>query len=430
MSISVLGSFKSGLPYDNLYMPTALGSTGGGPKGGEGGGRLWFNITDTMWVDGQVTANGLQGNTTGGHVSGGGSGGSVMLHCYHLKGYGLIQTSGGAGSAYQTHAGGGGAGGRIAMYFSQNTTFSEFRFLASGGLAGQICDTCEAGGPGTVFLYHLVEDHRTLIIDNDNAPRPRDKYVNWNNVEMDGGRAWILPGESGLHDFAGGAYRYTFEEFQVYGNGDLAILPPEIEPTHDVSIPALGPEDLTLYPSDNYNTTLLFKYMIGDRTGALHLAAGQVMDLNRPEIDLPFSSYVYYGAYLGLAPTTFIHGVEIHLSGILANVINVTLHHGGYLWLKHGGRTLNETYSQYWFDIIRIQDHATVNATTDPINEPGITFFLYFCFHKILPRKLRPIHVGYVLNTILCKFLSICKDMPQIFLKPHVFYTSIFTTQG
>ena len=117
--------------------------------------------------------------------------------------------------------------------------------------------------------------------------------------------------------------------------------------------------------------------MIGDRTGTVHVADRQTLDLLREEIDLPFNCHVYRGGYLGLAPTTFIHGVEIHLAGVLANVINITLHHGGFLWLKHGGRTADEQESRYSFDVIRIQDEARVNATTDPIAEPGITFTLH-----------------------------------------------------
>jgi hypothetical protein len=51
------------------------------------------------------------------------------------------------------------------------------------------------------------------------------------------------------------------------------------------------------------------------RTGTLHVADHQTLDLLREEIDLPFNCHVYYGGYLGLAPTTFVHGVEIHLAG-------------------------------------------------------------------------------------------------------------------
>lgn len=271
-------------------------------------------------------------------------------------------------------SGGGGAGGRIAIYFKRNVTFSEFRYLASGGLPGRVCDDCEAGGPGTVFLYHMGENHRTLVIDNNGAPSSKEVYINWNSLSQDGCRAWILP-ISGKHAFAQGTtggYSYEFEEIQIYGNGDLAV----DQPTEDnVIISTVDDRDLTGGGDKNdYKVIIFFKYMIGDRTGSVHIGSGQAMDLLRDEIDLPFNTYTYSGSYLGLAPMTYVHGVEIHLSGIMANVNNVTLRMNGYLWLKHGGHTAKEPESTYKYDYIKIQDDSTLNATTDPINEEGIIF--------------------------------------------------------
>ena len=276
-------------------------------------------------------------------------------------------------------SGGGGGGGRVAMYFHENTTFSEFRYLANGGLPGRECEVCEAGGPGTVFLYHMVEDHRTLIIDNNGAASPKDRYVNWDNVAEDGGRAWILP-ISGEHAFAtgtSGSYAYEFEELQIYGNGHLAVMPPTVANVDTGNDDNTGLEGVN---KADYDVIIFFKYMIGDRTGTVHVADGQAMDLltdmQREEMDLPFNTYTYYGSYLGLAPITFVHGVEMHLAGYLANVNNITLRLGGYLWLKHGGHTTHEPESKYKFDYIKIQDDSVLNATTDPIAEEGITFFI------------------------------------------------------
>ena len=377
-----------GTAYGDIYEPTAFGSAGGGSGGGRGGGRIWLNVTDTVYIDGVLSANGADGETVLGINSGGGSGGSIWIHCYRISGYGLVQSTGGKGSSGETSvrkfisdaSGGGGAGGRIAMYFSNNRTFSEFRYLASGGLPGRVCDSCEAGGPGTVFLYHKQHNHRSLIIDNDGAPNPREKYVNWTNTDHDGGRAWILP-ESGLHDLAsrnGESYLYEFEELQIYGNGHLAVMPPDTTNTVYKKKVVAVPD--SSFGVANYSVVIFFKYMIGDRTGSVHVGNEQVMDLLaenvREESDLPFNTYVYEGGFLGLAPITFIHDVEIHLSGIMAHVKNITLRHNGYLWLKHGGRTWNETESEYAFDFMRIQDDSMVNATTDQIDEPGITFHM------------------------------------------------------
>ena len=381
MYLPYLDVTHSGAPYGDLYEPTQFGSSGGGTQGGRGGGRIWLNVTDTIQIDGELTANAGNGVTVGAYAGGGGSGGSIWLHCNTITGFGSIQTVGGNGSYYSSHyAGGGGAGGRIAMYFYKNTTFSEFRYLAKGGLPGLTCDDCEPGGPGTAFLYHMGETHRTLIIDNDDVPSPRDKYVNWADTTQDGCRAWIMT-ISGVHEFAEGTtggFAYEFEELQIYGNAHLAVMPP----TEDNLVDTNTTIDKNLIDNvllqGDYNVFIFFRYMIGDRTGSVHLADKQAMDLDAPDVreesDCPFNIYSYKGSYLGLAPITFIHGIEVHLAGVLANVNNMTLRLGGYLWLQHGGRTENETESFYEFDYVKIQDDSVLNATTDPIDEEGITF--------------------------------------------------------
>lgn len=52
----------------------------------------------------------------------------------------MILTRGGNGSRYNDVGGGGGAGGRISMYFRQNKTFSEFRYLSNGGWPGLVSE--------------------------------------------------------------------------------------------------------------------------------------------------------------------------------------------------------------------------------------------------------------------------------------------------
>jgi hypothetical protein len=80
--------------------------------------------------------------------------------------------------------------------------------------------------------------------------------------QKDGGRAWILP-QSGVHDFAAGAYVFQFEEIQIYGNGHFAVLNPENINVIDAEVSG---------NVDNFNVTIDFKYMIGDRSGTVHVA--------------------------------------------------------------------------------------------------------------------------------------------------------------
>ena len=44
---------------------------------------IWFNVTNVIQIDGEVSADGLAGDNSG---SGGGSGGSIWMHCYRMKG--------------------------------------------------------------------------------------------------------------------------------------------------------------------------------------------------------------------------------------------------------------------------------------------------------------------------------------------------------
>ena len=362
---------RAGGAYSDLYMPEEFGSAGGGGRGGSGGGRLWLNVTNTLHIDGVISTNGEDGanSYTSGNailMSGGGSGGSLWIHCNVINGYGQLLANGGQGSSMNSSVGGGGgAGGRIALYFQANKTFSSFRFLAGGGRSGaEDCQDCEDGGPGTSFIYHMLEEHRTLIVDNNGLKKPNAKYVGWDDLKefKDGCRAWILP-LSGVHEFAGKKHEFHFEELQIYGNAHFAIMP--YIPEHN---------DLVSGTTVMDEVKLHFKYMIGDRTGSVHINKNQDLDLERPEIDLPFNAYVYNGGHLGLAPVTVVHGVEIHLGGTLSNVRSLTLHHGGFIWLKHGGKTTGQPESSYEFKIVRIQDESEINAETDQVSEPGVTF--------------------------------------------------------
>ena len=304
---------------------------------GVGGGKIFLNVTHFLDIDGLLSARGGNGVSNGG----GGSGGSIWIYCHTLRGYGEISTNGGNG-VY--NAGGGGAG-RIAVYFWNNITFTNFSYTAIGGSCGS---KAEPGGPGTTFVFHLENNHRTLLVANGNR-KPLMKYVDYDNILTDGCKAWIMP-ESGIHRFADTEHRFHFEELQIYTLAHLAIWP----------------------TTGGNNVSIFFKYMIGDRTGRVHVAANQTLDLERPEIDLPFNLHIYKGGFVGLAPVTEVHGIEIIVSGVLAYIRNLTMHHNAQLWLLHGGRTLHQISHNYRFDFVRVQDTAKVHAVTSPVNDPGI----------------------------------------------------------
>jgi hypothetical protein len=152
--------------------------------------------------------------------------------------------------------------------------------------------------------------------------------------------------------FIGSDSSYKFNELQIYGKAQLAVLTDPVES----------------------NATIYFDNMIGDRSGAIHLGNKQVMDLERQSIDLPFSVHVYNGGYLGLAPDTFIHGVDIFLNGTLANIDNLTLYHNGKLWLNVEGKTTNNPANNYHFKYVHVKNGGYIHMISDPVTEPGITF--------------------------------------------------------
>jgi hypothetical protein len=114
-----------GLPYGSVFAPVDLGSGGGPPGyeyGGNGGGAIQLNISDSLIIDGKISANGNDATHQyyAGFHGGGGSGGSVYIITKNLSGSGKIQSNGGVGLGITSGAG---AGGRIALYY-QNYSFS------------------------------------------------------------------------------------------------------------------------------------------------------------------------------------------------------------------------------------------------------------------------------------------------------------------
>ena len=68
---------------------------------------------------------------------------------------------------------------------SLNVVFLVFSYQAHGGKAKTGLQNVENGGPGTVFLYHLVHTHRTLLIDNDGG-KPLNKHINYAKLDEEG----------------------------------------------------------------------------------------------------------------------------------------------------------------------------------------------------------------------------------------------------
>jgi hypothetical protein len=107
-----------GVSYGLEWEPTSLGSGGGAFTlgGGSGGGAVKLEATDTITVNGAVSAD---GDDCFQPCAGGGAGGSIWMAADTLEGAGTITADGGNGCSTD---GGGGSGGRIYI----NTTTSTY----------------------------------------------------------------------------------------------------------------------------------------------------------------------------------------------------------------------------------------------------------------------------------------------------------------
>lgn len=123
-----------GPTYGSVTNPTALGSGGSG-GGSSGGGGIMITTTNSLTVNGTISANGL----------GRGSGGSVNIFARSLTGNGSILANGGV---FTADTFGNGGGGRVAMRLTVGTDFGDVTNAAIGGTNGV------KGAAGTIYLQH------------------------------------------------------------------------------------------------------------------------------------------------------------------------------------------------------------------------------------------------------------------------------------
>ena len=206
--------------YGSLLVPTDLGSGGAGgscgaENGGRGGGRVRLIVSDTLNVDGVVSANGGAALTA---RSGGGSGGSVFVTAGQISGSGLIRANGGAGDT-TSDPGGAGGGGRVALEFG-DTTFNGTTEAYGGGGAVK-------GGAGTIYLSKTsAPTDTTLKVINEgsvgaltNIP---DGPYSFNNLVVDGrARLWLSGGDS--FDVTGGTITHPSGSTLTIDSGSLTI---------------------------------------------------------------------------------------------------------------------------------------------------------------------------------------------------------------
>jgi RHS repeat-associated protein len=147
--------------YGSAYFPIDLGSAGGGTPGGmggAGGGAIQLVVSNTLTLNGTISANGGTGN---GWDPGGGSGGGILLDAGTLSGSGMIEAN--AGNGLGGYGVGGGGGGRVAIYTwnAVGMTLPVANVTVSGGSGSA------TGQPGTVHIattpYPTFGNTHTLL---------------------------------------------------------------------------------------------------------------------------------------------------------------------------------------------------------------------------------------------------------------------------
>jgi len=158
-----------GETYGDLYQPLDLGSGAGGGLavtrrfyGGSGGGAIRIVATESVQIDGEISADGDSGPGQNKYGimcgGGGGSGGSIWITAPVVSGSGLLSAVGGAADY-----GGGGGGGRIAVEAEQVSL--DLTYAYQGG-AGYYND----GQPGTLYLGDLDASTSTVEIEPAQVP--------------------------------------------------------------------------------------------------------------------------------------------------------------------------------------------------------------------------------------------------------------------
>src|SRR5258706_3179849 len=150
------GDAPGRVTYGSAAAPIDLGSSGGLGKfifgatvGGAGGGAIHLHVSDTLIVNGDLSADGVAPN---GDRAGGGSGGSIYLETGTLSGNGLVHAKGGSGIG-----GGSGGGGRMAIYAATSNNTITFSVAGGNGWA--------VAGEGTIYFDTLDLANSTMGVD-------------------------------------------------------------------------------------------------------------------------------------------------------------------------------------------------------------------------------------------------------------------------
>lgn len=144
-----------GVGYCTISDPSTIGSSGGGltngsAAGGAGGGLIRLTATDSITINGTITAKGA----VGGSNSGGGAGGGVKLVAGTIAGTPQSFSVAG-GIAAAGAAGGGGGGGCVYVEYTTSnsvSTTASYYSMAGGTFGGS---SSQYGGAGLTYIKQV-----------------------------------------------------------------------------------------------------------------------------------------------------------------------------------------------------------------------------------------------------------------------------------
>lgn len=217
------------VPHGSLYRPRSFGTRGcpGYVAGGLGGGSIHILITNKLYVDGVITADGA--SAASGSESGGGAGGSILLNAETFEGHGTLSVVGGNGHGTR---GGGGSGGRISVVLKKKIQYLG-TFASAGGVSGDPSrdKSDKGGGPGTVYIADVRKGYGYNQLRIKNANRAWEYYVTLSENETS----------------------YEFNEVHLHRSASLQLV------------------------NDNVQRNLTIHKVVGDRTGFIHVHKNQVL---------------------------------------------------------------------------------------------------------------------------------------------------------
>ena len=348
-----------GTYYGDLFMASERGSNGGdgfgSTPGGRGGGYMNIVVGSTFRLDGQLSVDASDGASG----SGGGSGGSVYISAKEFDGLGAITAHGGGGDGITS---GGGSGGIITVHTSQANNY-EGTYDAYGGQGNpNNGEQVSHGGPGSVFLHHLVEGYpyTKLFIDN------RD-------------RSWVhyfTLREAGKSDF-------YLDEIHIDNNASLQLI------------------------DDGLQQKLTVSKLFGDRTGLVHIHGSHthtydVIEGEVTTMKLPVNLRIDPGGVAELATTVDVIGAAdpaFHWDGQLLGVRHLRISPNVIVHVYDQAHTALIQNNEYVF----LDDPGTfrfssldiaAQASVVFIPPLGATFVIGDLVSTILPPSLNTIYPG------------------------------------